>query len=208
MKHFLISISIGFLVACGEKEAEHEVISFEEFAGTSGNADSLASADTAMLETNEIPGLSGFVRGQLSLYDTLTGEGIHSLDRFGFSTSKKLDFKAKFQVPYGKTNQVTPVASLFYYTFADSIKTNNAFYNWLDCFGKDCTPVSLREDLSSIKTPPMLALVYDTTIVALEYKCEHEKNDWDSFEDSLVNKLGKNYRYRIEVGCGGPLRWK
>jgi hypothetical protein len=103
---------------------------------------------------------------------------------------------------------VTPIASVYYYTFSDSVKTKSAFYNWLDCFGKDCNEVKLNQDVESVKSTPMFTLVYDTTIVAVEYLCEHEKNNWKAFEDSLTARFGSNYKYRIEVGCGGPLRWK
>ena len=85
---------------------------------------------------------------------------------------------------------------------------NNAFYNWLDCFGSDCNPVNLNQDIESVKTPPSLTLVYDTTLISVKYLCEHDKNDWKSFQDSIVKQYGKDYRYRIDVGCGGPLIWK
>ena len=117
-------------------------------------------------------------------------------------------FVGKEDVPYGKTNMVTPKASLFYYTFKDTTATKNAFYNWLDCFGSDCDVIKLGEDVDAIKTPPMYTLVYDTTIVIVEYLCEHEKNDWGTFQDSLLNKFGKDYRYAINIDCGGPLKWK
>ena len=105
---------------------------------------------------------------------------------------------------------VTPTANFFYYSFADSNKTLNAFYNYLDVMASDGEggPVKLNEDVKSIKMPPMFMLVYDTIIVSTQYMCEHAENDWKSFQDSVLNTYGKNYKYQIDVACGGPLKWK
>ncbi len=142
------------------------------------------------------------------VYDSSTLNKKQPFDRFGYSQFEKLLFTGKNEVPYGKTSKVIPKAEVFVYHFSDTLKLKNAFYNWLDCFGGDCTPVKLNEDMDAIKMPPLFSLVYDTTIVIIDYKCEHIKNDWKSFQDSLISITGKNYKHRIEVGCGGPLKWK
>ena len=103
---------------------------------------------------------------------------------------------------------VTPRAEFFYYTFNDSIKTKNAFYNWLDCFGVECDMIKLNEDIEHIKTPPQFALVYDTVIIAIEYRCEDQEFNWRPFQDSVISRFGKDYNYRMQIGCGGPLNWK
>jgi hypothetical protein len=199
-------LSISLFVSCKE-EKEPEIISFEELVGDTGTPSE--SIDSSALVSNQPEtSFDFFVQSQLAVYDTFPHKKIHALDRFGYSSQTKLDFLGKNKVPYGKSAMVTPVASVYYYTFSDSVKTKSAFYNWLDCYGKDCHEVKLNQDVESIKTPPMLTLVYDTTIVAVEYLCEHEQNDWKSFEDSLTARFGANYKYRIEVGCGGPLKWK
>jgi hypothetical protein len=45
-------------------------------------------------------------------------------------------------------------------------------------------------------------------MVTLEYSCEHVQNDWKTFKDEIIKIYGKNYRYKIDVECGGPLKWK
>lgn len=201
---------IAFIVlvffSCKE-EKEPEIITFEELVGdTASPTESLDSAgfNVRVPQTN----FDFFVRSQMELYDTFPHKKIHVLDRFGYSQQTKLDFLGKNKVQSGNTALVTPVASVYYYTFSDSVKTKSAFYNWLDCYGKDCNEVKLNQDVELFKSEPMLTLIYDTTIVAVEYLCEHQKNNWKSFEDSLTARFGSDYKYRIEVGCGGPLRWK
>lgn len=194
------------LFSCKEEKAP-EIITFEELVGDTGDpSEATDSSDLAVREPQS--SFDFFVHSQLELYDTFPHKKIHVLDRFGYNQQTKLDFLGKTKVQNGKSDLVIPVASVYYYTFSDSVKTKSAFYNWLDCYGKDCNEVKLNQDMESVKSAPMFTLVYDTTIVAVEYLCEHEKNNWKSFEDSLTARFGDNYKYRIEVGCDGPLRWK
>lgn len=205
MKNFLY-IAFILLFSCSE-ERQTEVISFEDLAGETGvpeQADTVSTLDSTFIPSE----INLFIAGQLPNYDTLSHLKPHSIDRFGYSTQRKIEFTGKNEVPYGKTSMVIPKANLYYYTFSDSTKTKNAFYNWLDCYGNDCNVVKINEDIDAIKTTPMFTLVYDTCIVAVEYLCEHQKNDWKSFQDSLIVNFGRTYKYRIDVGCGGPLKWK
>jgi hypothetical protein len=97
---------------------------------------------------------------------------------------------------------------LYYYTFSDTLKTKNAFYNWLDCFGKDCQLLKLNEEIKTLETNPVFSLIYDTTIVVIDYRCEDAKFNWKPFEDSIVSRFGPEYNHKLKVGCGGPVTWK
>jgi hypothetical protein len=188
-------------------EKQPEVITFEELVGDteSPSAESVTAPDSNL---GNLSVFHSFAKGQLGVYDTFPHRKIHVLDRFGYSKQTKLDFLAKEPVSDGNNTMVKPIASVYYYTFSDSVKTKSAFYNWLDCYGSDCNEIKLNQDVESLKSMPMFTLVYDTTIVAVEYVCNPKKQDWASMEDSLISKFGDNYLYRIEVGCNGPLRWK
>lgn len=50
--------------------------------------------------------------------------------------------------------------------YKDSIKTMNAFYNWLDCFGKNCKSLRYRE-AGKFQKEAMLIFVNDTSITYL-----------------------------------------
>ncbi len=199
---------IGILVSCNGNEEKPEVISLEDFVGETGELeeDSVVVEDTIAVIPAGPVGL--FVHNQLANFDTSTTNEFHPIDRFTFNQRNKILFKSKTDVPYGDNAMVTPRAEFFYYTFSDTTKTKNAFYNWLDGFGEEGDPVKLNQDAESIKTPPRFALVYDTVIVAINYRCEDQKQNWRPFEDSVVSRFGKNYNYRMEIGCGGPLKWK
>ena len=197
------------LFSCESGEPENvEIVSMDDLMGDS-DIDTIDSL-VIDLDSSTIKGsiLSNLVSSLDVDYDTTALNENHVFDRYGFNSFEKVEFVGRETVPYGKSNMVKPKAEFYLYNFSDSIKLNNAFYNWLDCFGSDCNPVNLNQDIESVKTPPSLTLVYDTTLISVKYLCEHEKNDWQSFQDSIVKQYGNDYRYRIDVGCGGPLIWK
>ena len=207
---FIILICIGFLACNSDEKQAVETISMEELLGDSEfeseeNDTLTSSIDSRTAETSNLLNLIQVVNPG---YDTNALSVAHPMDRYGFSSKSKIKFVGKTDVPYGKTNMVTPKAEFYVYNFPDSIKLNNAFYNWLDCFGSDCDEIKLNQDVEYVKTPPSFTLIYDTVLVDVKYLCEHEKNDWKSFQKSIINTYGKNYRYRIDVNCGGPLKWK
>jgi hypothetical protein len=205
MKYFSY-IAFFVVVACGS-EAEPETISLEELAGPTGSEE-MDTSDSATAAVIAPAAVHGFITGQLALYDTASNFVPHAMDRFGFSTRQKINFLAKTGIPVDEGAILVPVAGLHYYTFSDTTKTKNAFYNWLDCFGSNCNAVELNKDIENLDADPGLVLVYDTIIVAVEYRCEHKKHSWRPFQDSLVANFGKDYTYRVDVACNGPLKWK
>ena len=196
------------LLACGGEPQESNVISMEEFIGETGEE---SVVEEVVIDTAEVIGteiIDQFVSNQLEAFDTAIHSEYHPLDRFTFNQRQKIRFKSKTDVPYGDDTMVTPRAEMFYYTFSDTTKTKNAFYNWLDCFGGECDMIKLNEDFGAIKMPPKFVIVYDTVIVVMDYRCEDQSFDWNPLEDSVVSQFGKNYNYRMHIGCGGPLKWK
>ena len=194
--------------SCGKEERAETLISQEDFLGEVGEMEEDTTEAEDLVFTGEITPVDALAMTLEPEYDTMALTEFHMLDRYESNTKKKLKFKSKKTIAYGETSRLNPTAEVYYYTFSDSLKTKNAFYNWLDCFGSDCNSVSLNEDIDAIKTPPLTTWVYDTTIVVINYMCEHAENDWKPFEDSLVTYTGKNFNFNIKVECGGPLKWK
>jgi hypothetical protein len=211
-KILLFGLLTVFIWSCqGEKVQESEIISLDdlisdkniiedtlvdfEFRGDKGEPEFSSITDQVTYA----------LKGD---YDTVALLKPHPFDRYGYTNASKVQYIGKNKIAYGKTNMLKPKAELFVYNFSDSTTLNNAFYNWLDCYGSDCNEVKLKQNIDKIKTPPEFTLVYDTVLVSVKYMCEHKKNDWKSFQDSVISKFGKDYRYRIDVECGGPLVWK
>lgn len=207
-KGWIPLVFILLIASCGGEPKEQKVVSFDDIMGETGEEiiEEESSIDTPLVVLEGAVNL--FIQHQLSAFDTTKHTLFHPLDRFTFNRREKILFKGKTDVLHDGETMVTPSAELFYYTFSDTTKTKNALYNWLDCFGNDCTMVKLNEDMETIKTSPSFALVYDTVIVTVDYRCEDQNFDWKPFQDSLKMQFGKDYKYQINVGCGGPLNWK
>lgn len=209
MKYIIGIVGCCFsLFSCGGDAEKGAVISMEDFAGETGEIvqDVNESKDTTVFDSTQP--LNQFLASQLEKFDTCSHAEFHPIDRFSYNRQLKIEFKSKTDVAYGKDKMVTPRAAFYYYTFADSTKTKNAFYNWLDCFGSDCQQVKLFDDSLAIKMPPAYIAVYDTVIIIADYRCEDGKFNWTPFQDSLKAKFGKTTRYELNVKCGGPITWK
>ncbi len=103
-------------------------------------------------------------------------------DRFGTVSSEKYRlFNADSSILFQK------------WTYADSSKTMNAFFNWIDCFGKNCDSYKIGEETKIGVTPKLIA-VNDTTILMIE----GEKINIKQWEDFLSNKGFENWHYWIE----------
>lgn len=103
-------------------------------------------------------------------------------DRFGAISSEKYRlFNSDSLVLYQK------------WTYQDSAKTMNAFYNWIDCFGKRCDSYKIGES-TRIGTTPKLIVVGDTTLLMIE----GQKINLNQWEDFLKEKGFKNWHYWIE----------
>jgi hypothetical protein len=204
----IVGILLGLLVvSCNGDQTDNKVISMEDLVGETGAQDdpngNLSGEDSSRFT----PAMGGFIRNQLTQFDTLGNQTTHPMDRFGFSQREKLSFVSKTEITT-KSGPQHPSASLYYYTFSDTLKTKNAFYNWLDCFGKECQLLKLNEEIKTLETNPLFSLIYDTTIVVVDYRCEDAKFNWKPFEDSIVSRFGSEYNYKLKVGCGGPVSWK
>jgi len=145
--------------------------------------------------------LSNLILSVQSQFDTISLSKSLKFDRYGYSSSKKISF-------INKTDKESPLAEVYEYNFSDSIKLNNAFYNWLDCYGTDCIEISLKENKRIDKNSPFYTVIYDTTIVYIKYSCEHKSTNWKPFQDSILKKYGHKYRYALETNCRGKLIWK
>jgi hypothetical protein len=197
------------LISCNESE-ETESLDFDDFAGDTGveEVDTIVEVVESSFDLNK---KSGILRDNLSSqYESDSVDDFHIMDRYSFKEKEKLKFTFLEQVPYGKTTMLNPSATFLYYSFEDTNATYNAFYNFLDGMASEGEggPIKLNEDVDAIKTPPMFMAVYDTMIISAEYQCEHQAHDWSDFQDSIFNIYGKRHKYLIEVGCGGPLKWK
>ncbi len=205
MRYFIHIVLSCFLIACGSETQKQEVISLEEFAGDVGEElVEIGEFDEVQVIPTGI--IDKLVFAQLNSYDTVNHTVFNPMDRFGFNERKKIEFiqRKEQNLPEKKS----PKATFFYYSFSDSTKTKNAFYNWLDNLQTDETAIKLNEDIEELQIDPIFSLVYDTLIVVVNFNCEDKSHNWKPFKDTLMSHLGRKHLYQMDASCDGPLRWK
>ena len=93
----------------------------------------------------------------------------HFLDRFVPKKITRLDL----------TGENAPV---FFgqWTFSDSLKKKNAFFNWLDCFGPGCKSVKYMFS-ENYQKDPLLIFVNDTSITYITSTDLPDAMKWESY---------------------------
>jgi len=88
--------------------------------------------------------------------------------------------------------------------FADSTLVDNALFNWLDCFGKNCNSIRVSEE-SNLQRNAFQVLANDTVLIYLESKSRLNDKLWDKHFESLKYEL--DWNYRMEQSPRGKVRW-
>jgi len=66
------------------------------------------------------------------------------------------------------------------WTYTDSVKTMNAFFNWLDCFGPECKAIKLGEE-ANMQKDGLLFFINDTSMTYLTSKLKLDLNNWQQY---------------------------
>lgn len=146
---------------------------------------------------NQRPEKSVFLSIIDTLYSTSNWKKWDTLlypDRFGTKTTEKWII-------------ITPSDSVIAlsFSYSDSIKTKNAFFNWLDCFGSSCRSYTVGDNLRIPKRNAQL-FVGSTGIFVLESNSPID----ESMVRSIFYKKPKqeNWLYVISIPKKGKSTWK
>jgi hypothetical protein len=153
--------------------------------------------------------LNHFVLSVSKQYKVLEDTKPHLLDRFDADIKVKTALQKKFEVPYGKSVNVFPIAHLSAYEFPSEAAFENVLENWFNCFESDCDQVVAGKESGPLKTPPAFAIILPKSrqIIYLHYACEHEGNDWKRFKGWLKTAFADADSYGFELDCGGKIKW-
>jgi len=115
-------------------------------------------------------------------------------DRFGASSSEKWILKTE--------NDSLIVLN---YTFKDSLKTKNAFFNWIDCFGPKCTSYVIGDNIR-VKGKYAYFLIGEKQLMYLEGS---HKMDEKTIRSSFYAKpKTENWIYLVRMTPTGKTVWK
>lgn len=200
MKCVSIIACIFLLIACGE-EKKRDVIDMTEITPRSernydeGTKESIDTIDFKFDQSaaNELGmNLSGLKFFNLPLLP----------DRFSPKSSNKLVLM-----------QEADSTVFCQWVFKDSLKTMNALFNWLDCFGPKCKSIKYRFN-ENFQSEHMLIFVNDTSITYISSEQILSEKDWQSYfetvhriedwENVIIQKAGRKavwYSYGLPPGA-------
>lgn len=90
------------------------------------------------------------------------------------------------------------------WTFSDSSKTVNAFYNWLDCFGPNCRSIKVNEQ-KNLEKNAFAVWVTQESITFLTSEYNFKSSHWEKllFED----KEEEDFYFLLKQNVRGQTNW-
>ena len=183
-------ICLVLCVSCG-KNNDNKVIKYEDIgekAQSNTSVDVLPSED----DKNEDTTLN------------LSNLDIENSKNYNLSTN---DFLDRFQSEESlKRLILTSNDSICFksWSFQDSTACMNAFYNLLDCFGKDCSPIELYST-DFIASNYNLILVLENQIHSINSKENQDLQVWHRYFEA-ENKITE-YHYILEQKRNQSMTW-
>lgn len=90
------------------------------------------------------------------------------------------------------------------WNYSDSVKTVNAFFNWIDNFGKRKKSIFVGEE-KNFQKDPLLFFIGDTSLIFIEAKNKLFKKNWiDYFEK---NGFKGDWNYVVTQTKWGRAKW-
>ena len=114
-------------------------------------------------------------------------------DRFGAKSITKFYWKEK-----------KDSINLLDWEFSDSLKTENAFYNWIDCFGENCKSIKIGDKIK-IQKRGLLILVNDRHLLVLDANSKIDCESWIKLVGS--QKFGDTWKYIVYQPQKGKSTW-
>lgn len=199
LKLFSFLFLFCILFSCSNKEKE-ETVDLSEITSSSerykeGKSD---VKKKKMKEVNFIDTLDVRFKGildSLKINDSVVRKlNIVSFpDRFGAKSVTKFYWKEK-----------KDSVNLLAWEFTDSLKTENAFYNWIDCFGENCKSIKIGDKIK-IQKRGLLILVNDKHLLVVDANSKIDLEKWINLIRD--QQFGDNWKYIVYQPQKGKSIW-
>lgn len=90
------------------------------------------------------------------------------------------------------------------WTFKDSVKTKNAFYNWIDCYGEKCKSIHFGQNVNFQKDNFRL-FMNETSITYISSPIKLSTKDWQAYLKSVSGV--EEWKLIIEQSTRGKAKW-
>lgn len=192
MKYWYGIILVLILLGCNSPK--EEIIDFSDIAPESENYKEGEVTDQKENGRDSLAELRAcFVQNGINLNDVQYSLEKSFPDRFGADRSKK--YKLVIEGDTVRYNR---------WVYADSIKSMNAFFNWIDCFTDDCKSFYVNQK-ANMQKDAFKFMVNDTVVIFIESTGKMNFIDWDNFHDSIGYKC--DWNIIVEQQRYGKAKW-
>ncbi len=191
---FFCSAFILILFSCSDPEKE--TLTLDEISHTTDKFQDVKDSKEIKLVKDEKPKSAYFLTAFDSIYKDASWFKLDSLlfpDRFGPSKSEK----------WYLLNQKDSLVALRY-EFKDSLRTKNAFFNWIDCYGPKCISYQVGSQFKK-QSRNSLFLVGTNNLIYMESKAAISTKKM--IELLNEEKEDQNWIYIVEIPARSKTRW-
>lgn len=188
------SAFILILFSC--TDPEKETLTLDEISHTTDKFQDVKDSKEIKQIKDEKPKSAYFLTAFDSIYKDVSWFKLDSLlfpDRFGPSKSEK----------WYLLNQKDSLVALRY-EFKDSLRTKNAFFNWIDCYGPKCISYQVGSQFKK-QSRNSLFLVGTNNLIYMESKFAISTKKM--IELLNEKKEDQNWIYIVEIPARSKTRW-
>lgn len=196
MRIALVVLTLSSLFFACTDSGNEAVVTLDQIGGNTDKYSVVDSVQLPEVQENEKPVSSFFLTTFDSLYPNTEWFKLDSMlfpDRFGPSKMEKW---------YLSSTEDSLVALV--YSYKDSLKTRNAFFNWLDCYGPNCISYQVGSEFKKQKRSSLF-LVSQTQLIYIESRKEIPLKKIVT----LLNpkKKDQNWTYIVDIPARSKSRW-
>lgn len=191
---FLTLCMVSLLVSCGDDKPD--TVSLEDISHTSDKFDHIDDDKSLEEIKDQKPKKGYFLTAFDSIYRDASWFVLDSLlfpDRFGPSKMEK----------WYLLNKKDSIVAL-HYEFKDSLRTKNAFFNWIDCYGPKCTSYQVGSQFKK-QSRNSLFLIGANHLVYLESQGPIKTEELIGILNE--KKKDQNWIYILEIPGRKLTRW-
>jgi hypothetical protein len=191
---FFTLFTLTLLVSCSDDKPD--TLSLEDISDTSDKYDHIDDKTKQVEIKDEKPKSGYFLAAFDSIYKEVSWFKMDSLlfpDRFGPSKMEKW---------YLLSSKDSIVA--LHYEFKDSLRTKNAFFNWIDCYGPKCASYQVGSQFKK-QSRNSLFLIGANQLIYMESQLPIKTEELIT----LLNekKKDQNWIYILEIPGKKKTRW-
>ena len=196
-KIWFILLIVAFSWSACTDDTEYEILTSEDILPQAkGKYD--YSEDSL---TDEEAPITPFEENLIELFPELNFDQENILkERKKLFMPDRLGYKSKEETYFYKDSVPFHVIE---WTFDDSVKTVNAFYNWLDCFGHDCRSIRIDET----KNGSQEAFAIWITNNKITYIASSKSISLKTWQEVFFGKEKDLWYYVIQQAPRGKINW-